>query len=145
MKSVLVVDDDPDILTATSDAFECGGYAVLGAGSGEDALRVLSERDDIGLVLLDVQMPGLTGLEVITIASRDLRLCKIPFVLMTAAFQVEPPGGVLLLRKPFSLIELLCLAVEHIGGACPRHTIANCLACNDSPRCMSRPATSAAH
>ena len=118
-KSVLVVDDDPDTLTATADAVECVGYAAVVASSGEDALRVLGERDDIGLVLMDVQMPGLTGIEVLEKASRDEKLKAIPIVLMTAATQLAPPPSVLVLKKPFSLRRLVCVATEHLGGICP--------------------------
>jgi CheY-like chemotaxis protein len=133
-KSVLVVDDDLETLTTTADAVECGGYATVVAANGEDALRVLGERDDIGLVIMDVQMPGLTGIEVLEKASHDEKLKGIPIVLMTAATQVTPPPSVLLLRKPFSLRQLLCVAAEYLGGVCPQGRPYACPSCVDSAK-----------
>ena len=117
MSSVLVVDDDPDILFAVVDACAAAGYSALTASSGEEALDELRSRGDIGLVLLDVQMPGLTGLEVVAIAQHDPDLARVPFVLMTAASNVVAPPRMQLIRKPFSLVQLLGLAAEYLDGA----------------------------
>ena len=59
---VLVVDDDPDIRTFLSDALQPQGFEVARAGSGEEALASLQRRD-FDVVVLDLKMPGLGGLE----------------------------------------------------------------------------------
>ena len=62
--TVLVVDDEPDIVALMRDFLEAEGYAVLTAPDGPSALRVL-EREEVDCVLLDVMMPGQTGFETV--------------------------------------------------------------------------------
>ena len=69
-KKVLVVDDDPDIVLMLTDRLEALGYATLAAGDGERALELL-ESEEPGLVLLDLEMPRMTGLEVLKQLNRQ--------------------------------------------------------------------------
>lgn len=62
--TVLVVDDDRDIVALMRDFLEAEGYVVLTAGDGEAALDLL-DRETVDCVLLDVMMPGQSGFEVI--------------------------------------------------------------------------------
>ena len=62
--TVLVVDDDPDIVALMRDFLEAEGYAVLTAGDGEAALELI-DREAIDCVLLDVMMPGQSGFEIL--------------------------------------------------------------------------------
>lgn len=62
METILVVDDDPMVLTLCQQILKLGGYEVLLAGSGKDALR-MAQRATIDLALLDVVMPGMNGVE----------------------------------------------------------------------------------
>ncbi|MBN1485501.1 MAG: response regulator transcription factor, partial [Chloroflexia bacterium] len=61
---ILVVDDEPAIRLFLSDELAEAGYSVLTAASGEEALR-LSAEEEVDLVLLDLRMPGLGGLQVL--------------------------------------------------------------------------------
>ncbi len=63
-KKILVVDDDPDIILMLTDRLEALGYTTLAAGDGQRALEFL-ESEECGLVLLDLEMPRMTGLEVL--------------------------------------------------------------------------------
>ena len=63
-KTILVVDDDPDIVLMLTDRLESLGYATLSAVDGQRALELL-ESEEPGLVLLDLEMPRMTGLEVL--------------------------------------------------------------------------------
>ena len=63
-KTILVVDDDPDIILMLTDRLEALGYATLAARDGQRALELL-ESVEPGLVLLDLQMPRMTGLEIL--------------------------------------------------------------------------------
>ena len=63
-KKILVVDDDPDIILMLTDRLEALGCTTLAAGDGQRALEFL-ESEEPGLVLLDLQMPRMTGLEVL--------------------------------------------------------------------------------
>lgn len=61
---ILIVDDDEDLRSELGSFLE--DYGVIGASSGQEALRILSRANEIGLVILDVMMPGINGLDVLT-------------------------------------------------------------------------------
>jgi CheY-like chemotaxis protein len=63
MITVLVVDDDPDVLTLTSDLLSADGYRVLQASDGNGALAIFERETEIRLIVTDVVMPGMNGLE----------------------------------------------------------------------------------
>lgn len=58
---VLVVDDQPDVLTTTVELFKLMGYEVLSASNGLDALAILQSTPDIQVLFSDVVMPGMNG------------------------------------------------------------------------------------
>lgn len=62
-EKVLVVDDQPDVLEITSELFRTLGFDVLSANSGEDALAMLERTPDLRLMLSDVVMPGMSGIQ----------------------------------------------------------------------------------
>jgi len=64
LEKVLIVDDDAELRSELRDFLE--GYDVVEASRGEDALRLLKRANDIGVVILDVVMPGVSGLDVLT-------------------------------------------------------------------------------
>ena len=76
-KKILVVDDDPDIVLMLTDRLEALGYATLAAGDGQRALELL-ESEEPGLVLLDLQMPRMTGLEVLEQLARQEQAASQP-------------------------------------------------------------------
>ncbi|WP_020617883.1 ATP-binding protein [Paenibacillus daejeonensis] len=82
--TILAVDDEPSNLQILRGLFGGEGYELLTAPSGRAALRVLEERADIDLVLLDVMMPGLSGYEVCRNIRSRFTLFDLPVVLMTA-------------------------------------------------------------
>ena len=64
METILVVDDEPEVLSIARDMFEAKGFRVLVAGSPEEALRIAqSTPGPIDVLLTDVVMPGLNGRE----------------------------------------------------------------------------------
>ena len=80
MARILIVDDEPKIVRLVSDYLEAAGFGVLAAGSGEEALmRVRTERPD--LVVLDLGLPGLDGLDVTRSLRRD---GELPVIMLTA-------------------------------------------------------------
>ena len=80
---VLVADDVPDVARDLADRLAGLGYDVVGvAGSGREVVRLAAEtRPD--LVLLDVMMPGLSGLDVCRELRRDGRTSALPVILLT--------------------------------------------------------------
>ncbi|MFA4947319.1 MAG: response regulator [Candidatus Krumholzibacteriia bacterium] len=80
---ILVVDDEEDILELVSYNLTKAGYRVTSVTSGEDAIK--SARSKLpDLVLLDLMLPGVDGLEVCNTLKRDSRTANIPVVMLTA-------------------------------------------------------------
>ena len=79
-QTVLVVDDEPDIVALMRDFLEADGYNVLTAGDGETAL-ILLEREQIDCVLLDIMMPGISGFDVVR---RIRQAGEMPVLLLSA-------------------------------------------------------------
>ena len=117
---VLVVEDDPDLREALTDTLTMAGYNAIGANNAEQALACL-ERNDPGLVLTDVQMPGMDGHELLR--ALKSRHPGIPVVLMTAfgqidrAVQAMREGAADYLPKPFEPDKLLAIVARHYQQA----------------------------
>jgi DNA-binding response OmpR family regulator len=110
-KTILVADDDRDILELVAFRLERAGYEVLTAGDGEQALATARERQP-ALAVLDVMMPKLTGYEVVKAMRADEGTSRIPVILLTARVQEADvsrgfeAGADDYIRKPFSPQEL---------------------------------------
>ncbi|RDL43294.1 sigma-54-dependent Fis family transcriptional regulator [Marinomonas piezotolerans] len=116
--TVLLVDDDPMIRKATEKWLQMAGLEVLTASSAEEALPHLNE-DFRGILLTDVKMPGMTGLELMEIAHAQIR--DLPVILVTGhgdidmAIQAMRDGAYDFIEKPFvpeRLVETLLRACE---------------------------------
>ena len=81
---ILLVDDQPENLHALQAVLEPLGYPLMSANSGHGALRLLLEQD-FAMILLDVRMPGLDGLETAQLIKQRARTRDIPIVFLTAA------------------------------------------------------------
>jgi CheY-like chemotaxis protein len=113
---VLIVNDDPALLDATSFVLENEGMAVETARNGEDALTLLGTGRRPALVLLDLVMPVMNGWEFLATVASDPRLEGIPVVVLTAAEHAEVPGAVEVLSEPMDLQELLRIVERHVRG-----------------------------
>jgi DNA-binding response OmpR family regulator len=111
VRTVLVADDDEDILELVSFRLERAGYEVVTARDGAAALATAQERHP-DLAVLDVMMPGLNGYEVTQRLRADDATRDIPVILLTARVQEADvnrgfeAGADDYLRKPFSPQEL---------------------------------------
>ena len=114
MTTILVVDDEPAIVDLVRFTLEDAEVRVVEASDGAEAL-VLARRIKPDLVLLDVQMPRLDGLEVCRQLRREPALARMPIVMLTAAGQEadrargRAAGADEYLTKPFSPLALLAL------------------------------------
>ncbi|MBI2896216.1 MAG: response regulator [Deltaproteobacteria bacterium] len=110
-KTVLVVEDDPDCLDAVADALEASGYGVERAVHGREALDVLRSDGHVDLILLDLMMPVMDGLEFLARQRSDPTLASIPVVLLSGEATLARRAAVLgvagHLRKPVDLEALL--------------------------------------
>ena len=85
VKKILIVEDEIPLLDSYAELVETAGYIPLKASDGYQALDTLSNNlDQIDLVLLDLMMPGVDGLEVLkTIRNNEDRYGKMPIVVLT--------------------------------------------------------------
>jgi DNA-binding response OmpR family regulator len=79
----LLVDDDPLLLRLLAAVFRARGYGVLTAGTGREALRILSGRRP-AFVLLDIGMPDLDGFQVLRAVRRHHATSDLPVIVLTA-------------------------------------------------------------
>jgi len=110
-ESVLAVDDDEDILELVRYNLTKGGYKVACVASGEKALEA-ARAGPPDLVILDLMLPGVDGLEVCRLLKQDSRTSHVPIVMLTArGEEADVVAGLELgaddyVTKPFSLREL---------------------------------------
>lgn len=111
-KRILAVDDEKHILRLVQINLEKAGYEVTTASNGREAIdAVRNQRPD--LVVMDVMMPEMDGLEALQILKNDDSTASIPVVMLTAkaqdadVFQGWQSGADLYLTKPFNPMELL--------------------------------------
>jgi signal transduction histidine kinase len=83
-KKILLVDDRPDNLLSMETILEKGGYDLIKAGSGREALKILLTDIDFALILMDVKMPNLNGFETAAMIYEREKLKHIPIVFITA-------------------------------------------------------------
>ena len=100
---ILVVDDDADVLDVLAETLAAFGYAVVKASGGEDALRVLISRDDIGMMITDMRMPGMSGLDLAAAARRVKSGLR---VLVISGYFMPQQLGLRFLKKPFHMADL---------------------------------------
>ena len=118
---VLVADDEPHIGRIIKMKLEQGPFHVTLAYDGREALETLQRESDIDLVLLDLMMPHLSGLDVLTAMRKDYRLREIPCIILTAAGQEQQHTSAIalgandFLTKPFSPKKLYARAAELVG------------------------------
>ena len=114
MTTILVVDDEPSIVELVRFTLEDAEVRVVEASDGAEAL-ILARRIKPDLVLLDVQMPRLDGLEVCRQLRRESDFARTPIIMLTAAGQQAyrtrglGAGADEYLTKPFSPLALLAL------------------------------------
>jgi len=103
---VLVVDDAPEVRLLARSILEARGFDVIEAGDGEAALAQIAKHDDTSLVLLDLNMPRLSGAEVLSHIRSSTRTAQLPVVVLTAEqdpkleIELMEAGADDYLRKP---------------------------------------------
>ena len=118
MTRILIVDDDPHIVEMLTEALEVQGYEVAAA---THSLRAYDRAKEFhpDLILMDIMMPYLDGLDQVELLSLDSELARIPIIVITAnpraaQRRTETKHGMIVasLEKPFPLEELIT-AIEH--------------------------------
>ena len=108
----MVVDDNPDIVEIVRFTLETDGFNVRCAYTGPELFASLNKQKP-DLILLDIMMPNMDGLEVLTRLKGDLSTASIPVILLTAKVQYEEvlkgykSGAIYYITKPFTKGQLL--------------------------------------
>ena len=111
--TILAVDDDGDVLDMLEHIFRRAGYSLLRAENGFDALTILQADRSIEVVLLDLLMPGMGGLEVLRHIRSEVTLQSLPVLIVTALGSSDQQvagldaGADDYITKPFNPRELL--------------------------------------
>ena len=119
---ILVVDDDRDVREVLCGVLDSEGYAVAGARNGAEALAVLhSNPARVCLVILDVMMPVMSGVEFRERQRQDATIAAIPVAVMSARWEAQEAqeafAGLPFLRKPMRLDDVLTVVRRHCGAS----------------------------
>ncbi|MEI2416455.1 response regulator [Orrella sp. JC864] len=122
---VLAVDDDDLVLDVMLQSLEELGYHPVGAANGGEALGVLEDQTPVALLVTDVRMPGMSGIEVAKAARQ--RRADLP-VLFVTGFSTQFTDanlaldrGMALLRKPYTLEALESAIKQLMDASAARH------------------------
>ncbi len=110
MAHVLVVDDDDDGRSALVELLEDQGFEVSEANDGRRALDHLVSRSEPSLVILDLEMPVMSGVELLDTMSRYTRLARVPVLIVSGSQRTERPlheSVIGYLAKPIDVDVLL--------------------------------------
>lgn len=111
-KTILVVDDEAHIRRLIEFTLKKGGYKLLVATNGREAIEIASSSSP-NLIIMDVLMPEMDGVEALDLLKQDEKTSSIPVILLTGIGQsktkqeVEEKGTATYLAKPFSPNKLL--------------------------------------
>ena len=113
MATILVVDDDPAVRAIVAEILGDFGHQVLGAGGGIEALGLLESTPTIDLLITDVRMPDISGLELAARARRERDGLR---VILISGYFLAANVGLRVLRKPFRMIELQAAVDAELAG-----------------------------
>jgi two-component system, cell cycle response regulator DivK len=109
---ILIVEDNPKNLKLVRDTFQVKGYRTIVAGTGEEGVRLARDQQP-ALVLMDIQLPGISGIEAFRQLRADPTTRAIPVIAVTASVMAQERQKVMAAGfdgfqgKPISVRELL--------------------------------------
>ncbi|MGH8723710.1 MAG: response regulator [Burkholderiales bacterium] len=122
MSTVLIVEDNDKNMKLARDVLQAKGYQTLEAVTGEEGVRLARERKP-DLVLMDIQLPGISGIEAFKQIRGDARTKAIPVIALTASVTptdrsaITAAGFDAFLGKPINLKEFLETVGRLVEGA----------------------------
>ncbi len=119
-KLILIVEDDPKSIKLTRDILTVSGYATLEATDGKQGVALARDKKP-DLILMDIQLPIMDGLEAAKILKSDAETKDIPIIALTASAmkgdeeKVYDAGCEEYMTKPFEISTLLKKVAEHLS------------------------------
>jgi two-component system alkaline phosphatase synthesis response regulator PhoP len=119
-RHLLVIDDEPHIGRIVRMTFERGPFRVSHAHDGQSGLAMLAEFGDVDCVLVDLNMPGMSGVDFLKAARQDARWSSMLMLVLTAAGQIGQveearAQDAAIITKPFSPKKLYRQVCELLG------------------------------
>jgi CheY-like chemotaxis protein len=111
--TILIVDDEPEVRTVVAEFLEDFGYLVLQAGGGTQALGRLRDNPAVQLLITDIRMPEMSGIELADLATKRNPGLK---VILISGYFVAQQVHRRFLRKPFRMKELEAAVRAEIGA-----------------------------
>jgi CheY-like chemotaxis protein len=100
---LMIVDDDPQVRTVVAEFVQDIGYHVIQASNGDEALALLERNPDLHMMITDIRMPGMSGIELADVATQRRRDLKV--ILISGYFAAQQVKR-RFLRKPFRMRDL---------------------------------------
>ncbi len=120
-RSVLVVEDDPELRTIYQEVLSDGGFNVMAARDGFAALELLDAGASPCVLVLDLRMPRMSGWELAERLHADGRFSSLPLIVVAAYYRIaeeaERLGARAWLQKPIDLGRLLVIVEEACRGS----------------------------
>ena len=117
--NVLLVDDEVSFVETFSERLELRDFEISKAFSGEEALQVLDENRNIEIVILDVKMPGMDGIETLTVIKRKYPLVEVMMLSghadVTSAIDGMKQGAFDYLMKPVDMDQIITKVTEAVA------------------------------
>ena len=121
MSTILIVEDNEKNMKLARDVLQARGYQTIEAETGEDGVRLALERKP-DLVLMDIQLPGINGVEAFRRIRAEAATAHIPIAALTASVtptnrgEITAAGFDAFLSKPINLKEFLETVQRLTGG-----------------------------
>jgi two-component system alkaline phosphatase synthesis response regulator PhoP len=111
MKTILVVDDDREVIAVLKNRLEANNFNVISAGDGFEAIKMVKEHKP-DLIVMDIMMPKMNGIKACALIKSDNRFQKIPIIMLTSSASESDKtvskevGANEFCSKPLNIIEL---------------------------------------
>jgi two-component system, cell cycle response regulator DivK len=122
MSTILIVEDNEKNMKLVRDVLQVKGYRTLEAGTAEDGIRLALEHKP-DLVLMDIQLPGMNGIDALGVLRDDPATANIPVIAVTASVMqqdrklITEAGFDGYIGKPINLKEFLATVKKMLEGA----------------------------
>jgi CheY-like chemotaxis protein len=116
VRNVLLVEDDLDIRDCIAELLTAKSYHVHVAMHGREALDKLPEMPPLDLIIVDLLMPVMDGVEFIRQVRTGGCQANVPFLVLSASSTVIPPANIPIVHKPVSASDLLRVVDKTIYG-----------------------------